>query len=34
VTAADISPDSEVEFVDPDVPLCTLEAGRTLQMDL
>lgn len=34
VTAADIEPDSEVEFPDPDAYICTLEEGRTLSMNL
>lgn len=34
VTAADIEPDSEVEFPDPDAYICTLEAGKTLSMNL
>lgn len=34
VTAADIEPDSEVEFPDPDAYICTLEDGKTLSMNL
>lgn len=34
VTAADIEPDSEVDFPDPDAYICTLEAGKTLSMNL
>ncbi|NLD06019.1 MAG: DNA-directed RNA polymerase subunit alpha [Synergistaceae bacterium] len=34
ITAADIEPDSEVEFPDPDAYICTLEEGSTLIMDL
>lgn len=34
VTAADIEPDSEVEFPDPGAYICTLEEGRTLSMNL
>lgn len=34
VTAADIEPDSEVEFPDPDAYICTLEEGKTLNMNL
>ncbi len=34
ITAADIEPDSEVEFPDPDAYICTLEDGSTLIMDL
>lgn len=34
VTAADIEPDSEVEFPDLEAYLCTLEEGQTLSMDL
>jgi DNA-directed RNA polymerase subunit alpha len=34
VTAMDIMPDSDVEFVDPKAPICTLEAGKRVQMDL
>lgn len=34
VTAADIQPDSEVEFVNPDAPICTMEEGASLSMQL
>ncbi|MDR3354384.1 MAG: DNA-directed RNA polymerase subunit alpha [Synergistaceae bacterium] len=34
VTAADIQPDSEVEFPDPDALICHLEAGAKLAMEL
>lgn len=34
VTAADIQPDSEVEFVKPDAPICTMEDGARLSMDI
>jgi DNA-directed RNA polymerase subunit alpha len=34
VTASMIQPDSEVEFVDPDAYICTLEEGAHLSMDL
>jgi DNA-directed RNA polymerase subunit alpha len=34
VTAADIQPDSEVEFVNPDAPICTMEEGGSLSMQL
>ncbi|MFA7621095.1 MAG: DNA-directed RNA polymerase subunit alpha [Aminobacteriaceae bacterium] len=34
VTAGDIQPDSEVEFIDSSAPLCTLEEGASLSMDL
>lgn len=34
VTAGDIQPDSEVEFVDPDAYICTLEENHHLSMDL
>ena len=34
VTAGDIQLDSEVEFVDPDAEICTLEKGARLAMDL
>jgi len=34
ITAADIEPDSEVEFPDSDAYICTLEEGSTLIMDL
>ncbi|MDR1732972.1 MAG: DNA-directed RNA polymerase subunit alpha [Synergistaceae bacterium] len=34
VTAKDIQVDSEIEFVDPDVKICTLEEGSHLSMDL
>ena len=34
VTAADIEPDSEVEFPDPDAYICTLEDGRSIVMDI
>ena len=34
VTAGDIAVDSEVEFVDPDAKICTLEEGARLSMDL
>jgi len=34
VTAKDISPDSDVEFVDPDAFICTLAEGQRLSMDL
>ena len=34
VTAADIQPDSEVEFVDPDAPICTMEEGARFSMDI
>lgn len=34
VTAADVEPDSEVEFPDPDAYICTLEDGQTLSMSL
>ncbi len=34
VTVADIEPDSEVEFPDPESYICTLEEGATLVMDL
>lgn len=33
VTAADIHPDSEIEFPDPDAVICQLEAGAKLSMD-
>lgn len=33
VTAADIQPDSEVEFTDPDAPICSLTEGARLEMD-
>ncbi len=33
VTAADIEPDSEVEFVDPAARICMLEEGHKLSMD-
>jgi len=34
VTAADIAPDSEIEFPNPDAYICTLEEGHKLGMDL
>ncbi len=34
VTAADIEPDSEVEFPDPEAYICTLEEGASIVMDL
>ena len=34
VTAANIQPDSEVEFVDPEAPICTKEEGARLSMDI
>jgi DNA-directed RNA polymerase subunit alpha len=34
VTVADIQPDSEVEFADPDAPICSLAEGARLEMDL
>lgn len=34
VTAADIQPDSEVEFVRPDAPICTMEEGGRLSMQI
>ena len=34
VTASDIQPDADVEFVDPDAIICTLEAGHRVSMDL
>ncbi len=34
VKAADIQLDSEVEFVDPEAPICTLEAGAHFSADL
>lgn len=34
VTAAQIQPDSEIEFVNPDAPICTMEAGGRLSMEL
>jgi DNA-directed RNA polymerase subunit alpha len=34
VTAANIQPDSEVEFVDPEAPICTMEEGARLSMDI
>ncbi|MGC9372694.1 MAG: DNA-directed RNA polymerase subunit alpha, partial [Thermovirgaceae bacterium] len=34
VTAADIQPDSEVEFADPNAPICSLAEGARLEMDL
>ncbi len=34
VTAKDIQVDSEVEFVDPDAKICTLEEGARLSMEL
>ena len=34
ITAADIEPDSEVEFPDPDAYMCTLEEGHSIAMDL
>ena len=34
VTASMVQPDSEVEFVDPDAYICTLEEGAHLSMDL
>ncbi|ADE56791.1 DNA-directed RNA polymerase subunit alpha [Aminobacterium colombiense] len=34
VVAADIQPDSEIEFIDPDAPVCVLEDGAQLSMDL
>lgn len=34
VTVADITPDSEVEFIDPDFHICTLSAGHSIALDL
>ncbi|MCE5201964.1 MAG: DNA-directed RNA polymerase subunit alpha [Synergistaceae bacterium] len=34
VTAADIEPDSEVEFPDPEAYICTLEEGKSVIMDI
>ncbi len=34
VVAADIQPDSEIEFINPDAPVCVLEDGAQLSMDL
>lgn len=34
VTAADIQPDSEVEFTNPEAVICTLAEGARLEMDL
>ena len=34
VTAADIEPDSEIEFPDPDAYICTVEDGKSIVMDL
>ena len=34
VTARDIQVDSEVDFVDPDAKICTLEKGTRLVMEL
>ena len=34
VTAADIQPDADVEYVDPEAVICTLEAGHRISMDL
>lgn len=34
VTVADIQPDSEIEFVDKTVPICTLAGGARISMDL
>ena len=34
VTAADIEPDSEVEFPEPDAYLCTVEEGHSIEMDI
>ncbi len=34
VTAANIQPDSEVEFVDLEAPICTMEEGARLSMDI
>jgi DNA-directed RNA polymerase subunit alpha len=34
VTAADIQPDSEVEFVKPDAHICTMEEGARLSMQI
>lgn len=34
VTAVDIQPDSEIEFVDPEALICTMEKGGSLSMQL
>ncbi|MDI9369930.1 MAG: DNA-directed RNA polymerase subunit alpha [Synergistaceae bacterium] len=34
VTAKDIQQDSEVEFINPDAPICTLEEGASFSMDI
>jgi len=34
VVASDIQPDSEIEFFNPDAPICVLEEGAQLSMDL
>jgi len=34
VTAGNIQPDSEVEFVNPEAPICTMEEGARLSMDI
>lgn len=34
VTPQNILPDSDIEFVDPDVYICTLEEGSSIEMDL
>lgn len=33
IVAGDISPDSDIDFVDPEAFICNLEAGHTLRMD-
>ncbi len=33
IVAGDISPDSDIDFVDPEAFICNLEAGYTLRMD-
>jgi DNA-directed RNA polymerase subunit alpha len=33
IVAGDITPDSDIDFVDPDAFICNLEAGHTLRMD-
>lgn len=34
VTVADIQPDSEIEFIDPDFYICTLAEGHSISMEL
>ena len=34
ITAADIEPDSEVEFPDPDAYMCSIEEGHSIVMDI